>query len=93
MQLHLNETGTIIGQCTFMIIGNDCEMISLDSTEENRGIGTALMQLIEKEAIRKNEPKVRGCTSRILSSNKAPPSLKKRRRFVVFRTPQPPLAQ
>lgn len=47
----IDEKGTIIGLCTFTIAGNDCEIISLDSIRENRGIGTALIRRVEIEAI------------------------------------------
>lgn len=33
-----------------MIDGKDCEIISLDSTIENKGIGTALLQQVEETA-------------------------------------------
>lgn len=46
----LGEEGAIIGLCTYVLAGRDCEIISLDSLEENQGIGTALIQRVEKEA-------------------------------------------
>jgi GNAT superfamily N-acetyltransferase len=46
----LNEEDNIIGLITFYIEGNGCEIISLDSIEENKGIGTALVQQVENTA-------------------------------------------
>ncbi len=43
----LNKDGHIIGLLTYMIDGEECEMISLDSLEEKRGIGTKLIKELE----------------------------------------------
>ncbi|MEN2466005.1 GNAT family N-acetyltransferase [Ornithinibacillus sp. JPR2-1] len=50
----LNEADTMIGLITYIIKDHECEIISLDSTEEGRGIGTALVQEVEKLAMEKN---------------------------------------
>ncbi|ODA16111.1 GNAT family N-acetyltransferase [Geobacillus thermoleovorans] len=42
------ENGSrIVGLITFVIRGNECEIISLDSIMENRGIGSALLHEAE----------------------------------------------
>lgn len=42
------EKNEILGIITYEILNNQCEIVSLDSFEENRGIGSALMmQTIE----------------------------------------------
>lgn len=46
----VNESGEIIGCITYTIDGKDCEIISLDSMIENKGIGTALLQQVEATA-------------------------------------------
>ncbi|GLI90236.1 hypothetical protein AWM78_18735 [Bacillus subtilis subsp. subtilis] len=46
----VNESGEIIGCITYLIDGKDCEIISLDSMIENKGIGTALLQQVEETA-------------------------------------------
>ena len=46
----LNENGDIVGLITFVISGEECEIISLDSIEENKGIGTRLIQQSEQTA-------------------------------------------
>jgi len=46
----LNEKGDIVGLITFVISGEECEIISLDSIEENKGIGTRLIQQSEQTA-------------------------------------------
>jgi len=38
------------GIVTYIITGDQCEIISLDSLEEGRGIGTALVNAVVKEA-------------------------------------------
>ncbi|KGX90153.1 GNAT family N-acetyltransferase [Pontibacillus marinus] len=48
----LNE-GKIIGLITYIIKHNECEIISLDSIEEGKGIGTLLVQEVENLAIKK----------------------------------------
>nr|WP_315363193.1 GNAT family N-acetyltransferase [Cytobacillus firmus] len=44
----------IIGLITYLIKNTECEIISLDSTEEGRGIGTSLVQEVENLAKKKN---------------------------------------
>ena len=46
----VNESGEIISCITYTIDGKDCEIISLDSMIENKGIGTALLQQVEETA-------------------------------------------
>lgn len=50
----LNEEDTMIGLITYIIKDHECEIISLDSTEEGKGIGSALVQEVEKLAMEKN---------------------------------------
>jgi len=50
----LNEEGNIIGLITYVIRESECEIISLDSIEEGRGIGTALILEVEKVASEKH---------------------------------------
>lgn len=49
------EGGSIAGLITFLMQGRGCEITSLDSLLENRGIGTELINLVIQEA------KKRGC--------------------------------
>ncbi|CAM3915371.1 GNAT family N-acetyltransferase [Mesobacillus zeae] len=44
--------GEIKGIVTFKISGETCEIVSLDSRKEKKGIGTRLLQAAEKEAAR-----------------------------------------
>ncbi|SFC66658.1 Acetyltransferase (GNAT) family protein [Bacillus sp. OV322] len=44
----------IEGLITYKIMNNECEIISLDSLKEGRGIGTALVQQVEKFALENN---------------------------------------
>ncbi|OBA05048.1 GNAT family N-acetyltransferase [Bacillus subtilis] len=46
----LDDDGEIIGCITYVIDGQECEIISLDSIIEKRGIGTALLQQVEVTA-------------------------------------------
>lgn len=46
----VDEGGEIIGYITYVIHGNDCEIISLDSIIEKKGIGTAFLQQVEETA-------------------------------------------
>jgi Acetyltransferase (GNAT) family. len=46
-----NAEGEIIGLITFVIREGECEIISLDSLEEGKGIGTTLIREVEKKAI------------------------------------------
>lgn len=43
----IDEMGEIVGLLTFIIQKNVCEIISLDSTLENKGIGTELLKKVE----------------------------------------------
>lgn len=49
----INEQQEIMGLITYILRGKECEIISLDSMEENQGIGTKLVQEVEKTALRK----------------------------------------
>ncbi|WP_155590983.1 GNAT family N-acetyltransferase [Lysinibacillus cavernae] len=53
----VNEQQDITGLITYVIRENDCEIISLDSTVEGKGIGSALVKAVEHEAFEQ------GCTS------------------------------
>ena len=46
----LNEERVITGLITYVVKDGECEIISLDSLEEKKGIGTALMKEVEKVA-------------------------------------------
>lgn len=50
----LNQEGEIIGLITYIIRDNECEIISLDSVEEGKGIGTSLVKEVENLAVKKN---------------------------------------
>ncbi|MGN7177205.1 GNAT family N-acetyltransferase [Cytobacillus sp. SAFR-174] len=50
----LNEEYKIIGLITYIIKNTECEIISLDSTEEGKGIGTSLVEEVENLAKKKN---------------------------------------
>ncbi|OMF56781.1 GNAT family N-acetyltransferase [Paenibacillus sp. FSL R5-0490] len=50
----LNEEDKIIGLITYIIKNTECEIISLDSTEEGKGIGTSLVEEVENLAKKKN---------------------------------------
>ena len=50
----LNIEGEIIGLITYIIRDNECEIISLDSVEEGKGIGTSLVKEVENLAVKKN---------------------------------------
>ncbi len=49
----INDEGEVIGLITYIIKDNECEIISLDSIEEGKGIGTNLVQAVEHLAIKK----------------------------------------
>ncbi|MCM3706818.1 MULTISPECIES: GNAT family N-acetyltransferase [Cytobacillus] len=49
-----NEEDKIIGLITYIIKNTECEIISLDSTEEGKGIGTRLVLEVESLAKKKN---------------------------------------
>ncbi|REJ07939.1 GNAT family N-acetyltransferase [Halobacillus trueperi] len=59
----INEEDEIIGLITYIIRDNECEIISLDSIEEGRGIGTSLVQAVESFAIKKKCKLVRLITT------------------------------
>ncbi len=44
-----------VGLLTYRIEGGDCEIVTIDSTAEDEGIGTALIEAVKKRA------KVKGC--------------------------------
>ncbi|WP_445487290.1 GNAT family N-acetyltransferase [Niallia sp. 03133] len=46
----VNEEDNIIGLITYIIKNNECEIISLDSIEEGKGIGTSLVREVESLA-------------------------------------------
>ncbi|QZY86799.1 GNAT family N-acetyltransferase [Exiguobacterium acetylicum] len=48
----INDDHEIIGLITYHITSQTCEIISLDSLEEGKGIGSRLMQVVEEKAIR-----------------------------------------
>lgn len=50
----LNEEGDIIGLVTYIIRDNECEIISLDSILEGKGIGTSLINEVENVAVKNN---------------------------------------
>lgn len=50
----LNEEEKIIGLIAYIIKETECEIISLDSTKEGKGIGTSLVQEVEYLAKKKN---------------------------------------
>jgi len=43
-----------IGLATFIIANNECEVTSLDSLREGQGIGSTLLEIIQKEAQTRN---------------------------------------
>jgi ribosomal protein S18 acetylase RimI-like enzyme len=47
----ITDEGSLIGLITYMIHGVSCEIISLDSTIENKGIGSALIEKVEELAL------------------------------------------
>ncbi|HWL23109.1 MAG TPA: GNAT family N-acetyltransferase [Ureibacillus sp.] len=47
----LNKNGQINGLITYVILNNECEIISLDSLEEGKGVGSALLQEVERVAV------------------------------------------
>lgn len=46
----LNDTNDIIGLVTYIFTEDECEIISLDSIYEGKGIGSALVQRVEEVA-------------------------------------------
>ncbi|MFA1736058.1 GNAT family N-acetyltransferase [Lysinibacillus fusiformis] len=53
----VNDRQEMIGLVTYIIHKRDCEIISLDSLEEGKGIGSSLVQAVEQIAVD------HGCTS------------------------------
>jgi GNAT superfamily N-acetyltransferase len=49
----INNEDEIIGLITYIIKDNECDIISLDSIEEGKGIGTNLVQAVENLAIKR----------------------------------------
>ncbi|PKR85652.1 GNAT family N-acetyltransferase [Heyndrickxia camelliae] len=47
----LNGDNQISGLITFIIKDNECEIISLDSIEKEKGIGSSLLREVEKVAL------------------------------------------
>lgn len=47
----MNDNHEIIGLITYHISSQTCEIISLDSLEEGKGIGSRLMQEVEERAV------------------------------------------
>jgi GNAT superfamily N-acetyltransferase len=50
----LNDEQKIMGLITYVIERNECEIISLDSIDEGKGIGTDLVKKVESLALTKN---------------------------------------
>jgi GNAT superfamily N-acetyltransferase len=50
----INGGSEINGLITFIIKDNECEIISLDSIEEGKGIGTSLVLKVEERAIKRS---------------------------------------
>lgn len=48
-----DEKGDIKGLITYFIAGNECEVVSLDSIAENKGIGSLLLKEVECVSKRK----------------------------------------
>ncbi|MCC5804067.1 GNAT family N-acetyltransferase [Rossellomorea vietnamensis] len=46
----LNKDNRITGLITYVLKGTECEIISLDSLEEKKGIGTSLMKEVDRVA-------------------------------------------
>ncbi|GER66556.1 hypothetical protein BpJC7_15260 [Weizmannia acidilactici] len=44
----VSEDNKMIGLVTYIIRENECEMISLDSIVEDKGVGSALLKEVEK---------------------------------------------
>ncbi|MEK4873524.1 GNAT family N-acetyltransferase [Bacillus sp. FSL W8-0102] len=59
----LNLKGEINGFITFYISKDECEIISLDSMEENKGIGTSLLNRVEFFAKEQNCKKMKLITT------------------------------
>ncbi|KOP69747.1 hypothetical protein AMS59_22825 [Lysinibacillus sp. FJAT-14745] len=53
---YIDEQNTILGLVTYIIRAEECEIISLDSIVEGKGIGSLLVQAVEQNAFEQ------GCT-------------------------------
>ncbi len=53
----------LLGLLTFRIKDKELEIVSLDSIQENQGIGSALMQRIKEEAVKRNCNKIKLITT------------------------------
>jgi GNAT superfamily N-acetyltransferase len=76
----LNEENAIIGLITYVVKGGECEIISLDSLEERKGIGTALMKEVEKAAAENHCKRIK-----LITTNDNLPALKfyQKRGFLI----------
>jgi len=52
----VDSAGNKVGLLTYEVIGDQCEIVTLDALEKLRGIGTALIEKVRQMAIK------RGCT-------------------------------
>ena len=59
----LEEENKIIGLITYTFFGDICEIVSIDSKKENIGIGTNLLNEVEKAAMINNCKKIRLITT------------------------------
>ncbi|WAA09562.1 GNAT family N-acetyltransferase [Fervidibacillus albus] len=59
----IDEQGELIGLITYVIENDECEIISLDSIIENKGVGSALLLRVEKEACKHRCEKVKLVTT------------------------------
>lgn len=57
------ENGQILGLITYRFDGDTCEITSLDSLCENQGIGTSLIEMVKKEALRHHCQKLKLVTT------------------------------
>lgn len=53
----------LLGLLTFRIMDKELEIVSLDSIQENQGIGSALMNRIKEEAVKRNCDKIKLITT------------------------------
>ncbi|WP_157065215.1 GNAT family N-acetyltransferase [Amphibacillus sediminis] len=59
----VNEEVEIIGLITYIMRTNECEIISLDSVDKGKGKGTALVQEVEKLAMKKKCTRIKVITT------------------------------
>ncbi len=57
------ENNTIVGLITFVIDNEECEILSLDSLQENTGLGTNLLQIVINHARESNCKRVKLITT------------------------------